>query len=335
MSKCVCFGEVMMRLCAPEGLRLDNTGSLEMTFGGAEANVAVSIANFGLEASYATKLPDNAVTAAFIKQMRALNVDTSSVALGGERMGVYFVEKAVSVRPAKIVYDRKHSSISEIKPGDIDWDKAFEGADRFHWSGITPALSEAAALESLRALESAKRHGLTVSCDINYRPALWTAEEASRVLTPMMDYVDILIANESEPKLVFGISADEKYYAGGSLSAEGYADIARQISARFPVKKCCFAIREGTNDGRYIWSGLLYDAKSNAYHTSKKYDLQIVDRIGGGDAFGAGIISATMLGRDDAACVEFAAAASALKHTFAGDFNRASLAEVDALIASR
>ncbi len=335
MEKCVCFGEVMMRLCAPEGRRLDQTDSLEMTFGGAEANVAAALTNFGLCSSYVTKLPDNAVAKAFLGQMKAIGTDISHIVLGGERMGVYFVEKAFSVRPAKIIYDRKHSSISAVQPGDIDWDKAFEGATRFHWSGITPALSPEAAHESEAALKAAKRHSLTVSCDINYRSALWTPEETSKVMTPLMEYVDVLIANESEPKLVFGIAPDAKYYSGSRLSAEGYADIARQFTERFPVKAVGFAIREGMEEGKYIWSGLLYNGTERKHYVSSKYDLQIVDRIGGGDAFGAGLIAAMMLGRSAQECVEFAAAASALKHTYAGDFNRATLQEVDALIASR
>lgn len=332
MKKIVTFGEVMARLCPPDGTRIGQTDRLQMTFGGAEANVAVSLACMGLPASYVTKLPDNALTQAFCGQMRALNVDVGDIALGGERMGMYFVEKAISIRPASIVYDRKHSSISAIQPGDIDWEKAFEGAGWFHWSGITPALSPEAAAEQERACRIAKEMGLTVSCDINYRPALWTAEEAGKAMAPLMRYVDVLIANESEPDLVLGVAAKPEQIVDGHMTHEGYAEMARGLCSRFGIKKCGFAIREGSEQGRYIWSGLVYSGDTGRWYTSEKYDLQIVDRIGGGDAFGAGLIAALNLGMDDARAVRYAAAASALKHTFEGDFNRATRQDVEKLL---
>ena len=335
MKKTVCFGEIMARMCPPDGIRIGQSSVLEMTFGGAESNVAASLACLGLPSSYVTKLPDNPLTDACIAQLRALNVDTSSIAIGGERMGIYFVEKAISFRPSRVVYDRKHSSIACIRPGDIDWDSAFEGANWFHWSGITPALSPEAAQEQLAACRIAKARGLTVSCDLNYRPALWSGEEASRVMTPLMEYTDVVIANESEPGIVFDLHADKKYYEDGALSSEGYAVLAKAICDRFDIKKCGFAIREGTQKGLYIWSGLVYDCASGKYEVSSKYNLQIMDRIGGGDAFSAGLIAAMQYGQNDKDAVCFAAAASALKHTFQGDINRATKAEVDALLGRK
>lgn len=333
MNKCVCFGEIMLRLCPPDGTRIGQTDQLTMTYAGAEANVAVSLVNFGQEASFVTKLPrDNALTEAFLYQMRGFGVQTQDICLGGERMGVFFLEKAISVRPSRVLYDRKNSAIANIAPGDIDWDRAFEGASWFHWSGITPALSEAAAQETLAACRIARAKGLTISCDLNYRKALWAPEQAQKTMTPLMEYVDVMIANESEPGDLFQITAPEEFYQNGQLSREGYIYLARKMTGEFGCKKCGFAIREKSESRDYIWSGLLYDRAADTEQVSRKYPLTIVDRVGGGDAFSAGLVYALMHGMPDERAVRFAAAASAFKHTFEGDFNRATVADVEAIL---
>ncbi len=334
MSKCVCFGEIMLRLCPPNGTRIGQTDQLTMTYAGAEANVAVSLANYGQKASFVTKLPaDNALTEVFLYQMRGFGVDTGDIALGGERMGVFFLEQAFSLRPSRVLYDRKNSAIALVKPGDIDWEKAFDGATWFHWSGITPAISEAAAEETLRACKIAREKGLTISCDLNYRKALWTSEQAQKVMQPLMRYVDVCIANESEPKDLFNIVAPGEYYAeDGQLSTEGYVYLAKKICDTYGCKKCAFAIRETNESKDYIWSGLVYDKAANVHVVSKKTNLRIVDRVGAGDAFSAALVSALMREKDDKYAVQFAATASALKHTFMGDFNRVSVREVESLM---
>lgn len=334
MKSVVTFGEVMLRLCPPDGTRIGQTEALKMTFGGAEANVAVSLANFGMPARYLTKLPDNPLTSAFFYQMRGFGVDISKIAVGGERMGVYFVEKGASMRPSKVVYDRKYSAISAIAPGDIDWNAAFADAGWFHWTGITPALSDAAAAETLAACKAAKEMGLTVSCDLNYRKNLWSREKAGSVMRPLMEYVDVLIANEEDPKDVFGIAAENSDIEGGKLNAEGYAALAKKLSDAFGLKKCAFTLRESISANDNNWSGILYDAESRATSVSQKYAVHIVDRVGGGDSFGAGLIYSLSQGKSDGEAVRFAVAASALKHTIEGDFNRVSVAEVESLLKS-
>ncbi|MDO4741207.1 MAG: sugar kinase [Eubacteriales bacterium] len=333
MKKCVCFGEILLRLCPPDGTRIGQTEHLTMTFAGAEANVAASLKNYGLDASFVTKLPkDNAVAEAFLYQMRGFGVDTSDIAFGGERMGLFFLEQALSVRPAKVLYDRKNSAIANIRPGDIDWDKAFEGASWFHWSGITPALSEACAQETMAACRIAKSKGIKISCDLNYRKPLWTPEQAQKTMTPLMPYVDVIIANESEPKDLFGMTAPADLYENGQLTKEGYVYLAEKMTGEFGSAKCGFAIREKNAARDYIWSGLLYDRATGKTHATKKYPLTIADRIGAGDAFSAGLVAALMQDRDDDYAVRFATAVSAYKHTFMGDFNRVTVAEAEAIM---
>ena len=332
MKAVVCFGEVMMRLAPPGYLRLNQTSSLEMTFGGAEANVSVSLANYGMDARYVTRLPDNPITDAFAMQMRGFGVDISHVVRGGDRMGIYFVEKGASMRPSKVIYDRKYSSIAGVKPGDIDWDSAFDGAGWLHWTGITPALSDGAAAVTLEACKAAKAKGLTVSCDLNYRKKLWTREKAKAVMTELCSYVDVMIANEEDAKDVFGIEAAGTDVESGVLSEAGYRDLAKKLAAAFGCKKVAFTLRESISANDNNWSGLLYDAASDQAVRSRQYAIHIVDRVGGGDSFGAGLIWSLMNGKTDAEAVNFAAAASALKHTIEGDFNRVSLDEVMALV---
>ncbi len=332
MSKVVCFGEIMMRLVPPGYRRLSQTDVLEMTFGGAEANVSVSLANYGVPVSYVTKLPENPLAEVCLSQLRGFGVDVSGVARGGDRMGIYFVEKGASMRPSKVVYDRKHAAISQVAPGDIDWAKVFEGADWFHWTGITPALSDEAAAATKAACIAAKAAGCTVSCDLNYRKNLWSREKAKTVMTDLMQYVDVMIANEEDSGDVFGIAAEGTDIEGGTLSEEGYRNLARRLAKTFGCKKIAFTLRESFSANDNDWSGLLYDAQADTAVRSRKYAIRIVDRVGGGDSFGGGLIYALREGYDDAGAIGFAAAASALKHTIEGDFNRVSVAEVKGLM---
>ena len=332
MGYAVCFGEVMLRLSPPGYLRLGQSETLEMTFGGAEANVAVSLANFGEPVRYVTRLPENPIAAAFLRQIRGFGVEVDRIAFGGDRMGTYFVEKGAAMRPSKVVYDRKHSAIAEAKPGDIDWAAALEGADWFHWTGITPALSDTAAALTLEGIEAAKARGIPVSCDLNYRKNLWSREKAKEVMSELVRCVDVMIANEEDSKDVFGISAEGSDVGKGQLSEAGYRALAKRLAAAFGCKKIAFTLRESASANDNHWSGLLYDAASDRASVSMKYAIHIVDRVGGGDSFGAGLIYSMRHGADDAEAIEFAVAASALKHTIEGDFNRVSLDEVAALV---
>ncbi len=332
MGVVVCFGEVMLRLSPPGYQRLGQGNSLDMTFGGAEANVSVSLANYGMDVRYVTRLPENPLTEAFEHQMRGFGVDVSKIAKGGDRMGIYFVEKGASMRPSKVVYDRKYSAIAAAKPGDIDWDQVFEGASWFHWTGITPALSDSAAALTLEACKAARARGITISCDLNYRKNLWTREKAKEVMTELVKYVDVLIANEEDSKDVFGIEAEGTDIETGKLSEAGYRDLAKKLASTFGAKKVAFTLRESFSANDNNWSALLYDAKTDSAIRSRQYSIHIVDRVGGGDSFGGGLIYSMMNGYSDEEAINFAAAASALKHTIEGDFNRVSVKEVRALM---
>lgn len=332
MAKVVCFGEIMMRLMPPGYLRLNQAHTLEMTFGGAEANVSVSLANYGVDVSYVTRMPKNGIAEACLQQLRGFGVDVSGIARGGDRLGVYFVERGASMRPSKVTYDRKYASIATAQPGDFDWAKIFEGADWFHWTGITPALSEDLAAITLDACKTAKAMGLTISCDLNYRKNLWTRDQARKTMTALCEYVDVMIANEEDSQDVFGIAAEGADIEGGSLSEEGYRNLARKLANTFNCKKVAFTLRESFSANDNDWSGLLYDKASDCAVRSRKYSIHIVDRVGGGDSFGAGLIYATREGFANADAINFAAAASALKHTIEGDFNRVTVEEVKSLM---
>jgi 2-dehydro-3-deoxygluconokinase len=321
----------MMRLVPPGYLRISQTDKLDLTFGGAEANVAVSLANYGADARFVTRFPTNPIGDLAIQHLRAMNVNTDYIARGGDRVGIYFVEKGASMRPSKVIYDRAHSSIARIEPGMIDWDKAFDGADWFHWTGITPALSDGAAQTTLEACKAAKDKGLTISCDLNYRKNLWSRQKARQVMTELARYVDVMIANEEDSQDVFGIAAEGSDIEGGRLSEAGYGALAKKLADAFQCKKVAFTLRESFSANDNDWSGLLYDRASDSAASSRKYSVRIVDRVGGGDAFGGGLIYSLLSGMDDASAINFAVAASALKHTIEGDFNRVSVDEVKAL----
>lgn len=331
--KFVTFGEVMLRLAPPDHLRLTQTGTLEMTFGGAEVNVAVSLAQLGANAAFVTRLPSNDVARACVNQMRGLGVDTRHVLWGGERIGVYFVEKGAAQRPSTVTYDRANSAVATLDPATLDWDAIFEGAGAFHVTGITPALSEKAARATLDGARRAKEKNLFVSCDLNYRKKLWTREQAGKVMGELMPFVDLCIANEEDAETVFGIRAENADLTGGVIEHDRYVAVAKQLTERFGLPGgVAVTLRESFSASHNGWSGLLY--KDGQAYFSRRYDIiPIVDRVGGGDAFAAGLLfSLVGRGDDPQTAIEFAAAASCLKHSIQGDFNAISLAEVETLV---
>ena len=328
-NKIVTFGELMLRL-APEGyLRFVQSDKFEATFGGAEANVAVSLANYGENAVFVTKLPSHEIGQMAVNSLRKFGVDTTEIVRGGERVGIYYCEKGASQRPSKVIYDRAGSAIAKADIQDFDWEKIFEGASWFHVTGITPALSESAAEITIAACKKAKEMGITVSTDLNYRKKLWSKEEANKVMTQVCKYVDYCIANEEDAKDVFGIEADNTDIESGKLNREGYISVADKLTNAFGFKGVAITLRESISANDNKWSAMLYtDGKA---YFSKKYDMHIVDRVGGGDSFGAGLIYSLQSGYDNQAAIEFAVAASCLKHSIEGDYNMVSVAEVQAL----
>ncbi|MDR2807683.1 MAG: sugar kinase [Spirochaetaceae bacterium] len=326
MKKIITFGELMLRL-APEGYyRFVQAQSFGATFGGGEANVAVSLANYGLDAAFVTKLPKHEIGQAAVNSLRQFGVDTTKIVRGGKRIGIYFLEKGASQRPSKVIYDRADSAIASAERTDFDWKAIFSGASWFHVTGITPALSGNAAAITLDACTAAKEAGLTVSCDLNYRKNLWTREKAQEVMTGLMPFVDLCIANEEDAKDVFGIQAPDSDLIAGTLSKEGYRYVAQRLVEQFGFKKVAITLRESISANDNNWSALLYNR--NEFFFSKKYAIRIVDRVGGGDSFGAGLIYGMTEGLSDSQALEFAVAASCLKHSIEGDYNMVSLEEV-------
>ena len=327
--KTVCFGELMLRL-APNGYyRFFQDDQMQATFGGGEANVAVSLANFGVDSAYVTKLPKHAIGQAAVNSLRWFGVDTSKIVRGGDRVGIYFLEKGASQRGSVCIYDRAHSAIAEAKPEDFDWDAIFEGADWFHFTGITPALGGNLVQICKEACIAAKKHGVKISCDLNYRGKLWTREQARAAMTELCQYVDVCISNEEDAKDVFGIEAEGSDIYGGKLNQEGYRSVAKQLAERFGFEKVAITLRTSISASDNDWAGMLYDGKECCF--SKSYHLHIVDRVGGGDSFGGGLIYALLSGKSTKDAIEFAVAASALKHSVEGDYNRVTVAEVEKL----
>jgi len=331
MARVVCFGEIMLRLAPPGYLRFEQAQSFEVVYGGGEANVSVSLANFGVDAAFVTKLPDNPIGQSAINELRRYGVDTSKIVRGGERIGIYFIEKGASQRPSKVVYDRKYSSIMESKPEDFDWDKILDGSEWFHFTGITPALGDNVAAITLEACKKAKEKGIKVSCDLNYRKKLWTPEKAGQVMGKLMEYVDVCIANEEDAEKVFGIKAKNTDISGGKLSHEGYKEVASELVKRFNFEKVAITLRGSISASDNNWAAMLYDGKD--YYFSRNYAIHIVDRVGGGDSFGGGLIYALLNNYSCQDAIEFAVAASCLKHSIEGDFNHVDVSEVKALMA--
>jgi 2-dehydro-3-deoxygluconokinase len=329
MGKVITFGELMLRL-APEGYyRFVQADTYGATFGGGEANVAVSLASYGLDAAFVSKLPKHEIGQAAVNSLRQFGVDVSKIARGGERIGIYYLEKGASQRPSKVIYDRAGSAIATAKKEDFDWAKIFDGAVWFHWTGITPALNDAAADITLDACKAAKAKGVTVSCDLNYRKNLWPKDKAGAVMGELVKYVDVVIANEEDAADVFGIRASGTDVATGKLNREGYIEVAKALVARFGCKKAAITLRESISANDNNWAAMLY-ADGKAFF-SKKYALRIVDRVGGGDSFGSGLIYGLLQNMAAQDALEFAVAASALKHSIEGDFNHVSLDEVKKL----
>ena len=333
MSKFVTFGEIMMRL-NPEGYRrFVQADRFEASYAGGEANVAVSLANYGLDAAFVTKLPANPLGESARNEVRRFGVATDSIVWGGPRLGIYFVEKGASQRASKVVYDRAGSSIALAKRGDFDWAKILKGAKWFHFTGITPALGGDLPAICLDALKYCKAHKITVSCDLNYRGKLWTRAEAGKCMATLVPYVDVLIANEADAADVFGIVGKGSDVESGKLDKAGYVSVAEQLVARFGCKQVAITLRTSLSAFDNLWAGMIYDAKAKKAFFSKEYALHIVDRVGGGDSFGGGLIYALASGKKPQAAIDFAVAASALKHSIEHDFNLVSSAEVEALAA--
>lgn len=325
----VTFGEIMLRL-APNGYyRFFQNDQMQATFGGGEANVAVSLANYGIESVYVTKLPSHAIGQAAVDSLRYFGVDTSKIVRGGERVGIYYLEKGASQRGSVCIYDRAHSAIAEASAEEFDWEKIFDGADWFHFTGITPALGKNVADICLKACEAAKAKGVKISCDLNYRGKLWTREEAGEMMTKLCKYVDVCISNEEDAKDVFGIEAEDTDIYSGKLNHEGYKSVAKQLADKFGFEKVAITLRSSISANDNDWAGMLFDGEN--YCFSKSYHLHIVDRVGGGDSFGGGLIYALLNGKSTQEAIDFAVAASALKHSIEGDFNRVSVSEIEKL----
>lgn len=330
MSKIICFGEIMLRL-APEGyLRFAQADSYGAVYGGGEANVSVSLANYGMDAAFVTKLPTHEIGQAAVNSLRKFGVNTDKIVRGGERVGIYYLEKGASMRPSKVIYDRAHSSIAAACRDDFNWDEILDGAEWFHFTGITPALGDNVAEICLDAVKACRAKGITVSCDLNFRKNLWTTEKAGKVMGELVKFVDVCIANEEDAEKVFGIKADSTDVDSGKLNREGYKEVAKKLADTFGCKKVAITLRTSISANDNNWAAMLYDGEG--YYFSKEYPIHIVDRVGGGDSFGGGLIYSIMNGFDSQRTIEFAVAASALKHTIEGDFNLVSVAEVEALL---
>ncbi len=330
MGKFITFGEIMLRL-APLGYdRFVQSKEFGIVYGGGEANVAVSLANFGKDTYFVTKLPKHEIGQAAVNELRRYGVSTKHISRGGNRVGIYFCEKGAAQRPSKVIYDRAHSSIAEAKMEDFNWQEIFDGAEWFHFTGITPAISDNCAEICMEAVKAAKEAGVMVSVDLNYRKKLWTTEKAGKVMSGLIKYCDVVIANEEDAEKVFGIKAESTDITGGHLDDEGYKKVAKELVDRFKLKYAAITLRESYSASDNGWSAMLYDGLE--YYKSKKYDVHIIDRVGGGDSFGAGIIYGLANRMGVQSALEFAVAASCLKHTIEGDFNMASVDEVETLM---
>jgi 2-dehydro-3-deoxygluconokinase len=331
MTKVVAFGEIMLRLGAPGFERLLQSPRLDATFGGAEANVAVSLAQWGLESWYVTCVPPHALGEAVIRALRAEGVRTEAIARGGRRLGIYFTEGGASQRPSTVIYDRAHSAVSEMAPDAIDWPGVLAGASWFHLTGITPALSAKAAANAGAALAAARAVGACISIDLNFRRKLWTEQTAQQVMRPLVTGIDVLIANEEDLQSVLGIEVTGADVTAGRLDPDAYRAAAVQTSREFGIGSVAITLRESVSASDNGWSAVLWVQATGSFHRSQRYDIRLVDRIGGGDSFAAGLIYGLVTGRSADDALRFAVAASALKQTIPGDFNRATLADIDTL----
>ncbi|MBK7870304.1 MAG: sugar kinase [Saprospiraceae bacterium] len=336
MQTVVTFGEIMLRLATPGYLRFAQTDIFEATYGGGEANVAVSLANYGLHAKFVTRLPKNDLGEAAVMNLRKYNVDTSDIIFGGERLGIYFLEAGAVSRASKVMYDRAGSSIAEVKPGMIDWAKVLEGASWFHWTGITPAISQGAADACLEAIQMANKMGIPVSCDLNYRKNLWKyGKKAGEVMEELVSGCDVILGNEEDAEKVFHIHPEGvDVTQGDTMEAQAYQSVCQQLMKKFPrCKKAIITLRGSISASHNSWAGVLYDGKT--LYESPTYQItHIVDRVGGGDSFMGGLIYGLLTYKnDDQKALNFAVAASCLKHTIKGDFNLVTVDEVEKLMS--
>jgi len=329
MARIITFGEIMMRLNPPSYKRFVQCEGFEASYAGGEANVAVSLANYGMDAAFVSKVPAHEIGQNAVNALRKYGVDTSMMVRGGERLGIYFVEKGASQRPSKVIYDRAYSAISKATKADFDWDSIFEGADWFHWTGITPALGGELPEICLEACKAAKARGVKISCDLNYRKKLWSTDKAREVMSELVKYVDVCIANEEDAKDVFGIEAEGTDINAGKLNHEGYISVAKQICDKFGCQQVAITLRSSISANDNDWAAMLYSG-GKAYF-SPSYRIHIVDRVGGGDSFGGGLIYSLLTGKSEQDAINFAVAASCLKHTIEQDFNLVSVAEVESL----
>ena len=325
-DKIVTFGEIMLRLSPENNARFTQCNAFEAVYGGGEANTAVSLANFDVDANYVTKLPKHIIGQAAINSLRQYGVGVDHIVRGGDQIGIYFLEKGASQRPSKVIYDRAGSSIATATTADFDWYEIFDGATWFHFSGITPAISDEMTNICITACQKAKEKGMTVSCDLNYRSKLWSSEKACEAMSRICQYVDVCIANEEDAADVFGITSKGTDVTTGTVNREGYKDVAKQLADRFGFEKVAITLRESISANDNNWSAMLYDGKD--YYFSKKYKMHIVDRVGGGDSFGGGLICACLNEYGPQETIEFAVAASCLKHSIEGDYNMVSMDEV-------
>ena len=329
MKRVITFGEIMLRLNPEANLRFVQAEKFEASYAGGEANVAVSLANYGMDAAFVSKVPAHAIGQCAVNALRHFGVDTKHMVRGGDRLGAYYVEKGASQRPSKVIYDRAYSAISLAEPSDFDWDAIFEGADWFHWTGITPALGGNLPQICLEACKAAKARGVKISCDLNYRNKLWSREKACEVMSQLVPYVDVLIANEEDAKDVFGIEAANTDINSGKLDHKGYISVAEQIVERFGCSSVAITLRSSISADDNDWAAMLYQ-NGEAYF-SPSYRIHIVDRVGGGDSFGGGLIYSQLVGKDPQSSINFAVAASCLKHTISHDFNLVTVEEVESL----
>lgn len=331
-KKVVTMGEIMLRLSTPGNERFIQADEFDVCYGGGEANVAVSLANYGYDTQFVTAVPDNPIGACAVAALRKHNVGTDFIAKSGERLGIYFLETGSAMRASNVVYDRAHSSISTASVDEFDFDAIFKDADWFHFTGITPAVSDAAIELTEEALKAAKKAGVTVSVDLNFRKKLWSSEKAQKVMTNLMQYVDVCIGNEEDAEKVLGFKAKETDVTKGELNLAGYEDVFNQMADKFGFKYIISSLRQSYSASNNGWSACIMDGKTREFYHSRTYSVTpIVDRVGGGDSFAAGVICGLLDGKDMKQALEFGVAASALKHTIPGDFNLVTRAEVDNL----
>lgn len=332
--KILSFGELLLRLAAPGYTKLFQKDSLEATFCGGEANVAVSLAKFGLDSVFITKLPQNDVGTAAADTLRYFGVDISKIIYGKGRMGLYYLEKGASQRPSKVTYDREYSAIALAKSEDFDWNELFEGVEWFHFTGINPALSEELSNTCIKACQIAKAKGIIISCDLNYRGSLWSPDDAQKAMKEIVPYVDVCICNEEDAEKTLGIKPSDSDVGSGILNDKGYITTVRKIHELYSCRYIATTLRKSYSASRNGWSAMLYDSENDEVVFSTEYDIQIVDRVGGGDSFSAGLIYGLATGMDNQSTIDFATAASCLKQTMEGDFNRSTVEDVKKLLES-